>query len=104
MRTEGQRQSKNFEDRGSGRGGGGGVPIQALASLARLLGVKGTLIAALVLIVAFVFMPAALKEQILGALTGGGAGTPSGPSGASVCEASQANGAACDFSRVVLAS
>jgi hypothetical protein len=29
MRTEGQRQSSNFEDRGSGRGGGGGVPIQA---------------------------------------------------------------------------
>jgi predicted metalloprotease len=105
MRTEGQRKSRNFEDRGSGRGGGGGgVPIQALASLARLLGVKGTLIAGLVLIGAFVFMPAALKEQILGALTGGGAGTPSGPSAASVCEASQANGAACDFSRVVLAS
>ncbi len=31
-------------------------------------------------------------------------GNASGPSGASVCEASQANGAACDFSRVVLAS
>jgi predicted metalloprotease len=105
MRTEGQRKSRNFEDRGSGRGGGGGgVPIQALAGLVRLLGVKGTLIAGLVLIGAFVFMPAALKEQILGALTGGGAETPSGPGAASVCEASQANGAACDFSRVVLAS
>ena len=49
-------------------------------------------------------MPAGLKEQILGALTGSGEGAPSGPGAASVCEASQANGAACDFSRVVLAS
>ena len=49
MRTEGQRRSSNFEDRGSGRGGGGGVPIQALAGLVRLLGVKGTLIAGLVI-------------------------------------------------------
>jgi uncharacterized protein len=104
MRTEGQRKSDNFEDRGSGRAGGaGGVPIQALAGLVRLLGVKGTLIAGLVIVVAFVFMPAGLKEQILGALTGSGEGAPSAP-GASVCDASQANGAACDFSRVVLAS
>jgi predicted metalloprotease len=105
MRTEGQRKSRNFEDRGSGRGGGGGgVPIQALAGLVRMLGFKGTLIVGLVLIGGFVLMPAALKEQILGALTGGGAETVSGPGAASVCEASQANGAACDFSRVVLAS
>jgi predicted metalloprotease len=104
MRTEGQRKSDNFEDRGSGRAGGaGGVPIQALAGLVRLLGVKGTLIAGLVIVVAFVFMPAGLKEQILGALTGSGEGARSAP-GASVCDASQANGAACDFSRVVLAS
>ena len=104
MRTDGQRRSSNFEDRGSGRGGGGGVPIQALIGLVRFLGLKGTLIAGLVLVVAFVFMPASLKEQILGALTGSGAGTATGPGAASVCEASQANGAACDFSRVVLAS
>ncbi len=103
MRTEGQRKSTNFEDRGSGRGGGGGVPINALAGLVRLLGVKGTLIAGVVAIIGFVLMPAALKEQILGALTGGEV-TVSGPGAASVCQASQANGAACDFSRVVLAS
>ena len=30
MRTEGQRRSSNFGDRGSSRGSGGGVPIQAL--------------------------------------------------------------------------
>ncbi|MEQ1897106.1 MAG: neutral zinc metallopeptidase [Vicinamibacterales bacterium] len=106
MRTDGQRKSTNFEDRGSGRrgGGGGGVPIQALAGLVRFLGVKGTLIAGLVLVGAFLFMPAGLKEQIFGALTGSGEGTPLGPGAASVCETSQANGAACDFSRVVLAS
>lgn len=101
MRTEGQRRSSNFEDRGSGRGGGAGVPLQAVAGLVRFLGVKGTLIAGLVMLVAFVLMPAGLKEQILGALTGSGEGAPSGPGAASVCEASQANGAACDFSRVL---
>ena len=104
MRTEGQRRSSNFEDRGSGRGGGAGVPLQAVAGLVRCLGVKGTLIAGLVMLVAFVLMPAGLKEQILGALTGSGEGAPSGPGAASVCEASQANGAACDFSRAVLGS
>jgi predicted metalloprotease len=104
MRTEGQRQSSNFEDRGSGRGGGGGVPVRALGGLVRLLGVKGTIIAGLVSIVAFLLMPAAVKEQILAALTGSGEGALSGPGAASVCQASQANGAACDFSRVVLAS
>src|SRR5688500_16026656 len=104
MRTDNQRRSSNFEDRGSGRGGGAGVPLRAVAGLVRFLGVKGTLIAGLVMLVAFVVMPAGLKEQILGALTGSGEGAPSGPGAASVCEASQANGAACDFSRVVLAS
>ena len=105
MRTENQRRSSNFEDRGSGRGGGGGgVPIMALVGLVRFLGVKGTLLAGVVMIVAFLFMPAAVKEQILGALTGGGQAGPSGPGAASVCEASPSNAAACDFSRVVLAS
>ena len=46
MRIEGRRKSSDFEDRGTGGGGGsrGGVPIQALTSIVRLLGVKGTLI------------------------------------------------------------
>jgi predicted metalloprotease len=106
MRIEDQRRSSNFEDRGTGRGGGagGGVPLQALFGLVRLLGVKGTLIAAGAVVIAFVVMPAGLKEQLLGELTGGGAGDPSASGAASVCQASQANGAACDFSRVVLAS
>jgi predicted metalloprotease len=106
MRTEGQRKSSNFEDRGSGSGrsGGVGIPIQALAGLVRLLGLKGTLIAGVVIIVGFLMMPAALKQEILGALTGSGAGPASAPGAASVCQSSPANGAACDFSRVVLAS
>jgi predicted metalloprotease len=105
MRIEGHRRSDNFEDRGSGSGGrgGGGVPIQALFSVVRLLGFKGTLIAGGVLALGFFVLPAGLKQELLGALMGGGAGGPS-TSGGSVCEASPANGEACDFSRAVLAS
>ncbi len=104
MRTQGQRKSDNFEDRGRGRSAaGGGIPIQAVAGLVRLLGVKGTLIAAAVLVGVFLFMPGSLKEQVLGGLAGGGA-APGGPGDGRVCEASQSNAAACDFSRVVLAS
>jgi predicted metalloprotease len=105
MRIENQRRSSNFEDRGTGRAaGGGGLPIQALVGVVRLLGVKGTLIAGAVVAIAFFVMPSELKQQILGALTGGAEGVPSSPGAASVCQASPSNGAACDFSRVVLAS
>jgi predicted metalloprotease len=105
MRIEDQRRSSNFEDRGAGRGGGGGgLPIQALLSLVSILGFKGTLLAGAVLAVGFFVLPAGLKQELLGALTGGGEGAVSTPAGGSVCNASQANGAACDFSRVVLAS
>jgi uncharacterized protein len=107
VRTEDQRRSDDFEDRGtgtgSGGGGGGGVPIQALLSLVSVLGFRGTLIAGVLLAIGFFVMPAGLKQELLGALTGGG-GAALSTSGGSVCEASQANGAACDFSRVVLAS
>ena len=103
MRTQGQRQSDNFEDRGSGgHRAGGGVPIYALAGLVRLLGFKGTLILAAVAVVAYLFMPSAMKEQVLGGLTTEGA--PGAAGANSVCQASQTNGAACEFSRVVLAS
>jgi len=103
MRTEDQRRSDNFEDRGTGRGGGGGgVPIQALFGLVRLLGVKGTLIVGVVGVTALFAMPSGIRQQLLGALTGGEGASSAGA--ASVCQVSQANGAACDFSRVVLAS
>jgi hypothetical protein len=104
MRIEDQRRSDNFEDRGSGRGGGGGVPIQPLLSLVRLLGFKGTLIAGGLLAIGFFVLPAAVKQEILGALMGGGQATGSEAGAGTVCDASPKNAAACDFSRVVLAS
>lgn len=105
MEIQGRRRSSNFEDRGSGGGGrGGGIPVQGLSSIVRLLGFKGTLIAAAVLGVGFFVLPASLKEQLLGALSGGGAEGPAAQGTGSVCEASPASGKACDFSRVVLAS
>jgi predicted metalloprotease len=105
MRIDDQRRSSNFEDRGTGRGGGGGgVPIQALLSLVSLLGFKGTLLAGSVLAIGFLLLPAGLKQELLGALTGGGQEALSTSGAGSVCDASPANGEACDFSRVVLAS
>ena len=100
MRIDDQRRSSNFEDRGTGRGGGGGggIPIQALFSLVNILGFKGTLIAGVLLAVGFFLLPGGLKQELLG---GGPASTPGA---GSVCESSQANGAACDFSRAVLGS
>ena len=104
MRIEDQRRSDNFEDRGTGRGGGGRVPIQALFSLFSLLGFKGTLIAAGLLAVGLFVLPAGVRQELLGALTGGGGGADSTAGGGAVCEASQENAAACDFSRAVLGS
>jgi hypothetical protein len=106
MRTEGRRQSTNFEDRGSGASGGGrGLPIQGLASIVRFLGIKGTLIAGLVLGGGFLLLPASIKQQLLGVLSGGASSSTATPAGGgSVCQASPVNGKACDFSRVVLAS
>ena len=86
MRIEDQRRSSNFEDRGTGRGGGGGggVPIQALLSLVSLLGFKGTLLAGGVLAIGFFVLPAGLKQELLGALTGGGQEALSTPGAGSV--------------------
>src|SRR5262245_22816089 len=106
MRIEGQRRSDNFEDRGTGRGGGGGggVPIQALFTILSLLGFKGTLIAGALLAIGFFVMPAGLKQELLGAVMGGSQPALSEAGAGTVCDASQTNAAACDFSRVVLAS
>jgi uncharacterized protein len=103
MEIEGRRRSSNFEDRGSGGRARGGVPVQALGSLVRVLGIKGTLIAGAVLGVGFLVLPASIKQQLLGALGGGESGG-STTAGGSVCQASPGNGKACDFSRAVLAS
>jgi len=102
MDIEGRRRSENFEDRGRGGGGGaaGGIPVQAIGMLVRFLGIKGTLIVGALAAGAYFLMPASLKQQLLGGGPGSG---QSGGSG-SVCQSSPANGKACDFSRVVLAS
>src|SRR5262245_16688160 len=106
MRIEDQRRSDNFEDRGTGRGGGGGggLPIQPLLSLVNLLGFKGTLLLGGVAAIGLFVLPASVRHELLGALTGGGNAAVSESGAGSVCESSQANAAACDFSRVVLAS
>src|SRR5688572_14910020 len=105
MEIEGRRRSTNFEDRGRGGGGGGGLPIRGLASVVKLLGFKGTLIAGAVVAGGFFLLPAGLKQQILAAVSGGAQPQGASEQGAgSVCQASPGNGKACDFSRVVLAS
>ncbi len=71
--------------------------------VARLLGPKGLLIAAAVVVVVYFVLPAGIKQQLLGALTGTQSSEPAAGAG-SVCQSSPTNGKACDFSRVVLAS
>jgi predicted metalloprotease len=97
---EGQRRSGNFEDRGRGDRGGGGLSVNALASLVRLLGVKGTAVVGLLAAGAFFLAPNGVKQALLRAASGGSRGSDPG----SVCQASPANAKACDFSRAVLAS
>jgi predicted metalloprotease len=101
MRTDGQRRSNNVEDRGTGRrgGGGGGVPVQALLGLVRVLGWKGSIVVAVVLGIGYFLMPDSIRSALFG-------GTPQGATGGggSACAANPTNAAACDFSSVVLAS
>jgi len=105
MDIEGRRRSSNFEDRGrGGGGGGGGVPAQALISLVRLLGPKGVLVAGAVAAVGYFVLPAGLRQQVFGALTGQQSSGQVSQGAGSVCGASPSNGKACDFSRAVLAS
>lgn len=92
MRTEGQRRSDNIEDRGYGSGRGG-VPTGLISTLVQTLGIKGTLVVAAVAGVAYLVMPASVRQAVVG-----------GKSGGSACQASPANTKACDFSRVILAS
>ena len=100
MKTEGQRRSDNFEDRGSGRmGAAGGVPVAALAGLVRILGFKWTLILGAIALVVYFFMGGAVREQGLS-----GDETAGNPGSSSVCQASPGNNAACDFSRAVVGS
>lgn len=105
MEIEGRRRSTNFEDRGRGAGGGGGgVPINALSTLVRFLGIKGTLILGAIAGVGYFVLPSGIRQAILRSLGGSGVSSaPAGQSG-SVCQSSAENGKACDFSRVILGS
>jgi len=104
---EGQRRSSKFEDRGGDGGrGGGGLPINALSSLVRIIGVKGTVVVGAIGAGVYFLAPAGVKQALLRAVSGGAqrsSQTTSGSSG-SACQASASNGKACDFSRAVLAS
>lgn len=108
MRMDDQRESGNFEDRGRGGGGamglgGGGAGI--LFGLFRVLGLRGTLIAVVVLGIVFLVNPFGLRDAIFGqvaGVTGQSAVTGAGTGG--TCDISAENGAACRFSRQVLAS
>lgn len=101
MDIDGQKRSDNFEDRGAGstRSGGGGLAgARMLSMVVQRFGIKGAIVAALLLGGVYMCAPGAVKQSVLG--TGGGEVS----SGAKVCEASEKYKGACDFSRVVLAS
>jgi predicted metalloprotease len=103
---EGQRRSGKFEDRGrGGRGGAGGLPINALMSVVRLLGVKGTAVVGLLAAGVFFLAPPEMKQALLRAVSGGSQVSDPGASGTgSACQATPTNAKACDFSLAVLAS
>ncbi len=107
MDIEGQRRSSKFEDRGDGGGGrgGGGLPVNALSAIVRLLGFKGAAIVGVVAAGVYLIAPAGIKQALLRAVAGGGQGSSQSTSGSgSACQVSPASGKACDFSRAVLAS
>lgn len=109
MRTEGQRRSDNFEDRGRGSGGGGmgggGLPGGALFAILRRIGLRGILIVGLVLGGIYLFAPPGIKNAIFGALLGGVPGQSQATQGeGTVCDSSAGATQACDFSRVILGS
>lgn len=98
MRIDNQRRSDNFEDRGRGAGGGGGgLPAGLLMGLVGRFGIRGVLLIGLVLLGAYFFVPG-LRPVMLSALGIGGGEVQATDS---VCDT---QAAACDFSRVVLAS
>lgn len=102
MRTEGQRRSDNFEDRGRGSGGmGGGVPAGALMAILRRIGLRGILIVGLVLAGIYFFAPPGIKNMVFGALLGGVPGQTQSQGQGSVCDT---EAQACDFSRAILGS
>lgn len=106
MRTDGQRRSDNFEDRGRGGGGmgGGGLPSGALFAILRRIGLRGILIAAVVLAGIWFFAPPGIKAMVFGALLGNVPGQEQTQGEGTVCDSSADATQACDFSRVILGS
>ncbi|MFT4975654.1 MAG: putative metalloprotease [Myxococcota bacterium] len=113
MKTDGQRRSDNFEDRGAGRSsgggrggrGGGGGGGRLLFMLAQRFGFSGVVVAALALGGVYFLAPQPIKQLVFGALFGVAPQQTTTSSGSGqVCTSSADNAAACDFSRVVLAS
>ncbi|HWA74704.1 MAG TPA: neutral zinc metallopeptidase [Polyangiaceae bacterium] len=105
MDIEGQRRSSKFEDRGDGGSrGGGGLPINALSSLVRVLGFKGAAVVGVLAAGAYFIAPAGIKQALLRAVAGGAQSPESAPGSGSACQITPANNKACDFSRAVLAS
>ena len=67
-----RRRSSKFEDRGGGGGGGGGgLPINALSTLVRFLGVKGAAVVGVIGAGVYFLAPASVKQALLNALSGG---------------------------------
>lgn len=104
MRTDGQRRSDNFEDRGRGSGGGmggggGGMGGGVLFALLRRLGLRGILIVAVVGGVVWFAFPQ-FRAPIMSMLGISGGGQVTEGQGSTCETAAQA----CDFSRAVLAS
>jgi predicted metalloprotease len=104
MRTEGQRRSDNFEDRGRGGGGGGGLPSGALFAILRRIGLRGIVIVGVVLAGIYFFAPPSIKNMVFGALLGGVPGQTQAQGASAVCDSSAGATQACDFSRVILGS
>ena len=103
MDIEGKRRSDNFEDRGDGGGGGnrtGGAAPQLLGAVVRRFGIKGGIVAGVLVVGAYLWAPDAVRS----ALVGGTESAPASSGAAKACAISPKSQTACDFSRVVLAS
>ncbi|HVV33039.1 MAG TPA: neutral zinc metallopeptidase [Vitreimonas sp.] len=103
MRVDNERPSDNFEDRGGGRAAAGGMSGAALFGIFRLLGLRGTIIAIVVLGAVYLFNPFGIRDAIFGAVTGSTGGGQVA-SGESTCASSPEATQACDFSRRILTS
>ena len=99
MKIDGHRRSDNFEDRGDGGGPGGlgGGLLGLLPLIFRRFGIAG------VVVVGLGFLALRVCGSGVQGLMGGSGGGSGGGDG-KACEQSQEMAAACDFSRVILAS